>query len=104
MKIKLDINKTLKDCIKTNRMDVYVWKDLDHLKSYYAEAIDGETIDKIADEIRKDKESFKDRIYGDGENLETHLNLNERCLCNLVEMKLISQSNKALDHFFKKPL
>jgi len=104
MQIKLDINKTLKDCVKNARMDLYVWKDLDHLKSYYAEAINSDAIDKIAEEIRNDKTSFTNRSYGDGQNLETHLNLNERCFCNLVEMKLISQNNEALKRFLEKPI
>ncbi|MBN2440346.1 MAG: hypothetical protein JXJ04_03345 [Spirochaetales bacterium] len=102
MHINLDINKTLKDCVETSRTDLLVWKDLDHLKSYYAEAIDGGTIDKIAAEIRKEKTTFVDRDYDNGENLGTHLN--ERCFCNLVEMKLIGQSNEALKQFLEKPL
>ena len=103
MHINLDINKTIKDCVgKPPSTDLLVWKDLDHLKSYYAEAIDGNVIDKIADELREKGEPFVNRNYDNGDNLGEHLN--ERCFCNLVEMKLIGQSNKALKQFLEKPL
>ena len=102
MHISLDINKTLKDCVGKSRTDLFVWKDLDHLKSYYAEAINEKIIDEIADEIKEERKSFVLRNYDKGENLSSHLN--ERCFCNLVEMKLIGQSNEALKQFLEKPL
>ena len=102
MQINLDINKTLKDCVDPARTDLFVWKDLDHLKSYYADAIDAETIDNIAKEIKDERRSFVQRQYDKGENLTAHLN--ERCFCNLVEMKLIDRSNEALKQFLEKPL
>ncbi|MBN2533024.1 MAG: hypothetical protein JXB88_09035 [Spirochaetales bacterium] len=102
MHISLDINKTLKDCVGNGRTDLFVWRDLDHLKSYYAEAIDGSIIDRIAAEIVKERKSFVIRKYDEGKNLQDHLN--ERCFCNLVEMKLIDQNNDALKRFLEKPL
>lgn len=102
MHISLDINKTLKDCVGDARTDLFVWRDLDHLKSYYAEAIDGSVIDNIAAEIVKERKSFVIRKYDQGKNLEDHLN--ERCFCNLVEMKLIDQNNEALKRFLEKPI
>ena len=102
MQINLDINQTLKDCVGPSRTDLFVWKDLDHLKSYYADAIEGAAIDKIVEEIKSEGKSFVHRDYNKGENLGDHLN--ERCFCNLVEMKLIGQSNDALKQFLEKPL
>jgi hypothetical protein len=102
MHISLDINKTLKDCVGDARTDLFVWRDLDHLKSYYAEAIDGAIIDTIAAEIVKEGNSFVIRKYDEGKNLGDHLN--ERCFCNIVEMKLIDRNNEALKRFLEKPL
>jgi hypothetical protein len=101
MNISLDINKTLKDCVGPGRTDLFVWKNLDHLKSYYADAIDESEIDSIAANLIKEKEPFGIRAY-EGEKLRDHLN--ERCFCNLVEMKLIDQNNKALERFLEKPV
>ena len=84
------------------RTNLYIWKDLDHLKSYYAESITGEVIDGIADKLRNNKNIFKNRNYNTAESLGIHLN--ERCFCNLVEILLIDQSNKALELFFEKPV
>jgi hypothetical protein len=84
------------------RTNLFVWKDLDHLKSYYADAVNAETIDNIAKEIRDEDKSFVQRKYNKGESLNDHLN--ERCFCNLVEIKIIDRSNKAFNQFLEKPI
>ena len=99
----MDINQILKKASKKpGRTNLYVWKDLDHLKSFYAESIENEVIDKIADRLRKNTHLFRSRDYGLNKNLESHLN--ERCFCNLVEIFLIDQNNNAFNQFLEKLL
>ncbi|MBN2444524.1 MAG: hypothetical protein JXJ04_24395, partial [Spirochaetales bacterium] len=91
----MDINTLLKQANKKpGRTNLYIWKNLDHLKSYYANSIDNETIDRIADRLRKNSHLFKKRDFGLGSTMENHLN--ERCFCNLVEIFLIDQNDDAL--------
>jgi hypothetical protein len=99
MEINIDSNFWPHGPARTN---FYVWKDLDHLKSYYAESIDREIIDSIAREIKTDNSAFKKRTYGMGEIMEKHLN--ERCFCNLVEIILIDRNKDAFERFLEKPV
>jgi hypothetical protein len=99
MQININMNSWPQGPARTN---FYVWKDLDHLKSYYAETIDHEMIDSIAREIQENNSAFKQRTYGMEETMEKHLN--ERCFCNLVEIILIDRNKKALERFLEKPV
>ncbi|MBN2736622.1 MAG: hypothetical protein JXR70_06545 [Spirochaetales bacterium] len=97
MNINFDINETLKDKIIKGRTSFYVWKDLDQLKSYYSDVVDGDLINQIANEVKsRNTMAFQFR-----EGVDEHLN--ERGLCNLVEIELLNHE-AALDKFLEKPV
>ncbi|MBN1698060.1 MAG: hypothetical protein JW881_11145 [Spirochaetales bacterium] len=100
MLIKLDINKTLKD-LKEPRTNFYPWKDLEHLKKFYEDVVDGETINHIAEEIREGKRKVDNVTFKKRKDLDEYLN--ERGLCNLVEM-VILENDEALDVFLQNPV
>jgi hypothetical protein len=99
MLINLDINKTLKDL--ESRTNFYPWKDLDHLKKHYEDVIDGETISRIANEIREGKRTVDNVTFTERQDLDEHLN--ERGLCNLVEM-VILDNTEVLNRFLENPV
>jgi len=101
MKIKINLKETLKDSINDNRTSVYVWRNLDHLKEYYAGVVEPQTINTIAERISKGDQLISNRKYKKREGLEEVFN--ESCLCNLVEMELLNQDD-VLDRFLNKPL
>lgn len=101
MKIKINLNKTLKDSIGDSRTSVYIWKNLDHLKSFYAEVVDPKTVNSIADKIVQGKIKINNGKYKTREGLGEVLN--ESCLCNLVEMELLNNPD-VLDKFLQKPI
>jgi len=95
--MNFDVNETLKDKIFKGRTSFYVWKDLDQLKNYYSDVVDSDLITDIAQNIKsKNRMSFKYR-----EGVDDHLN--ERGLCNLVEIELLGHQ-AALDKFLSKPV
>lgn len=97
MNFNFDVNETLKDKIIKGRTSFYVWKDLDHLKNYYSDVVDGDLINEIAKEIK----SRNNMAFQYREGVDEHLN--ERGLCNLVEIELLSH-DAVLDKFLEKPV
>jgi hypothetical protein len=100
MLINLDINKTLKD-LKEPRTNFYPWKDLEHLKKHYEDVINGETISRIAEEIREGKRTVDNVTFTQRKDLDEYLN--ERGLCNLVEM-VILDNTEVLNKFLETPV
>ncbi len=101
MKIILNINKMLKDCVKESRTNFFVWKDLGELKRHYANVVDESTIDTIADGIRKAQHAQDNKKFAFRKD-SSHV-INEQGLCNLVEIELLKK-REAFDMFLKKPV
>ena len=101
MKININLNKTLKDSINDNRTGVYVWKNLDQLKAYYAGVVDPQLITSIAEKISSGKQLISNRKYKKRVGIEEVYN--ESCLCNLVEMELLN-NDKVFYRFMQKPI
>jgi len=104
MRIKVKLKPNLKDNLSTDkRTDFYVWKDLVHLKKYYSDVVDEETIDTIANDILSGKRNFSKRDFLEKKDIGEHLN--ERGLCNLVEMELLSfGKQEIMEKFLNKPV
>ena len=101
MKIAIDINQPLQNQGIQSRTNVYVWKNLDHLKAFYADIVDPLQIDRIAAQLltgnhRPDHTTFRRRK--DSTNV-----LNESCLCNAVEISLLD-SEEVLNAFLDRPV
>lgn len=101
MKINIKLNKTLKDSIGDSRTSVYVWKNLDHLKSFYSDVVDAKTVNSIANKIINGQIKINNAKYKNRQDLGDVLN--ESCLCNLVEMELLN-NQAVLDEFLQKPV
>ncbi|MBN1413112.1 MAG: hypothetical protein JW969_19890 [Spirochaetales bacterium] len=99
MQIKIDLNKASAEASKGGRTNFYIWRDLNHLKDYYRDVISPEEISKIANGIRNGEKLINNRRYQYRKELSEQMN--ERGLCNLVEIELLTYSD-VMDKFFDR--
>jgi len=87
MKKKIDLKKIQSK--KELRTNMYVWRDLDHLKEAFSEYIKPEEIDTIVKQLKKSGK-YKERAGISEEE-------NESGLCNLTEAIVMHRLEKRND-------
>jgi len=86
---------------QSNRTEVYVWKNMKHLKEFYNGIVDPLAIDQIAGKLIDG--SYANGQWAFRERAELGEVLNESCLCNMVEIMLLNDQD-VLQTFLDKPV
>lgn len=101
MKIQIDLKRPGSSSGNNQRTEVYIWKNLNHLKSFYTGIVDPGEIDNIAGKLIAGAGSQGDWKFRERAGLGEVLN--ESCLCNMVEIMLLEKQD-VLTTFLSKPV